>query len=371
MEKENTFWNTEAFYRWFRIPFSLTLATSISSSNFNENLCADCLPVPSPAQLHGSPFSAGPQQAVFTSWLLQLPVTGFSECREGRRREGSEQFLSTPRVTKSSQFAWNFPVLAQSPIPGNPSVPGTLVHPATPPTPPYWGTTSLSACILLRPQLSSGDHMLPCDVSPWVLVTAFPYLTFLICSWNLGATLPFVHPLNPAHTLTFLSWTFLGELSRVNSSSVITMKEATLRTLFRSRTPSPLHPLSEASLTLDMPLPSAWTWQHLFACYLFVGRDCARYSSRHLAQGWTLCPVTGWQVGFCPAALTLAPLFILQVWLGWDVFFQSPDVAPNKDMNEILKGSTDGSGQNNGPPKVSHPHANLWKCWTLWQSKIN
>lgn len=69
-----------------------------------------------------------------------------SECREGRRREGSEQFLSTPRVTKSSQFAWNFPVLAESPILGKPSVPGTLVHPATPPTPLCWGTM-FSECL--------------------------------------------------------------------------------------------------------------------------------------------------------------------------------------------------------------------------------
>jgi len=255
MEKEKTFWNTEAFYRWFRIPFSPTLATSISSWNFNENLCADCLQVSSAAQLHGSPFSAGPLQAVFTSWLLQLPVTGLSECREGGRREGSEQFLSTPRVTKSSQFAWNFTVLAESPIPGKPSVPGTLVHPATPPTPLCWGTMSLNACILPRPQLLSGEpaSMLPCIMSLWVLVIAFPYFTFLICSWNLGATLPFVHSLNPAHTLTFLSWTFPCELSRVNSISVITMNEATLMTLFRNHIPSPFHPLSEASLTLDMP----------------------------------------------------------------------------------------------------------------------
>lgn len=85
-------------------------------------------------------------------------LTGFSECREGGRREGSEQFPSTPRVTKSSQFAWNFPVLAASPIPGNPSVPGTLVHPATPPTPPYHGPECLhpstTTALVRRPHAS-------------------------------------------------------------------------------------------------------------------------------------------------------------------------------------------------------------------------
>lgn len=178
-----------------------------------------------------------------------------SECREGGRREGSEQFLSTPRVTKSSQFAWNFPVLAESPILGKPSVPGTLVHPATPPTPLCWGTM-FSEC--LHPSTTTalvrGTHL---HASLYrvslVLVIAFPYLTILICSWNLGATLPFVHSLNPAHTFTFLSWTFLCELSRVNSISIITMNEATLMTLFRNHILSPFHPLSEACLTLDMP----------------------------------------------------------------------------------------------------------------------
>ena len=246
-----------------------------------------------------------------------------SECREGGRREGSEQFLSTPRVTKSSQFAWNFLVLAESPILGKPSVPGTLVHPATPPTPLCWGTI-FSEC--LHPSMTTalvrGTHL-----------HASLYRVYLGSSHCIS--LPHLFDLQLESRCHTPLCSFPKPCPYSHLPSIITMNEATLMTLFRNHIPSPFHPLSEACLTLDMP--PTFCLATLVCMYLFVGRGCAWYSFVVLptlsAELDTMCPVAGWWVGFCTAALTPALLFILQIWLSLDVFFQIPNVAPNKDMN--------------------------------------